>query len=1075
MMIMLKKNIALLLIVAIGFCLSVDAHAQDESTFVSVAPDALILLDVTGSMAWNPAGENEVYGSSSCEPDTTNCAGSGCTGGYCSSSKTNCSTNCSRIEIAKRAIFGILDDDNNGTINAQDSNSLAVRIGYMTFGDNDTAGDYSSGNIRLRREISPMGSTGTGTAYQLTYCGNSTSCTISSSCGTSPCVVNQGASGGTPLTNALKEATSYLDAHKDKDKAAKECRSKFVILISDGADTYYCGGNGAECQSHMYKRRRSVVAAAKQLADAGYKIFVIGFGASMPAYLSNTLNWMAYYGGTDAPDVNSGNASDYSLPLGCDSEADPAVTAPCCIMATNPTACFPSGISECSTDATTATADCFSGGSGVPTGHFQAASNDPGYLPLSGYAFLASNTNELTTALRVAMAEIRSATYSFTKASIQAIRTVDENFMYVATFTPLMTPNNDSFWPGYLKRYQINPDGSIATGADWDAGGILSGRSAATRNVYTLKSGSVTAFNTSNITVADLGITGGTAATRETQRLLTINFIRGGEQSGSNAGWKLGDIFHSNPITVGTPSSFFYDSIDQGAPKAFETFRAANPRSTANGKRLIVAGANLGQFHVFRAANAGDGGGEELWSFVPPNVLHRLSPIAHATHPTSCTHQYFVDGPTSVYDVWLGSGSGTAKSSADWKTLLVMSEGRGGMSKVWSGSSSCDSDFSDYYSAATSNYCGYYAFDVTDTIASTPVYKWRVGGASALSQTAGSHLGQPWSKMTLDRVVVSGNEKWIGMMGGGYSGTDCRTGGTCDTRGKGFYVVDVSDGSVLWTYTHSGPGDVVDGDMDYDLAGSPALIDYDNDGFIDTAYAADIGGNVWRFKFCLKTNGASCTTGSWTGGKLFASASGNIRPIYTRPLVSRDKSGNVWVYFGTGDATDPTAPNAQEKFYAVKDVDRNSTYTLSNLKNITTGTYSPTDTQNGWYINITGGGEKILGDPSMYYGMLFFTSYTPSNATNVCEKAGDAKVYAVDYITGGGLWTGGARAETFGVGVPSGIQGTFGPDGTLGLYGVTSGGSGNTDPPGPKQIDLPPGFEQPNMTNLQYWLDRRVQ
>ena len=28
---------------------------------------------------------------------------------------------------------------------------------------------------------------------------------------------------------------------------------------------------------------------------------MIGFGAGMPDYLEKTLNWMAYYGGTDNP------------------------------------------------------------------------------------------------------------------------------------------------------------------------------------------------------------------------------------------------------------------------------------------------------------------------------------------------------------------------------------------------------------------------------------------------------------------------------------------------------------------------------------------------------------------------------------------------------------------------------------------------------------------------------------------------------------------------------------------------------------------------------------------------------
>ena len=70
--------------------------------------------------------------------------------------------------------------------------------------------------------------------------------------------------------------------------------------------------------------------------------------------------------------------------------------------------------------------------------------------------------------------------------------------------------------------------------------------------------------------------------------------------------------------------------------------------------------------------------GIELWSFIPPNFLPRLQYVAHSTNPSMLGHQYFVDGPVTVADAWLGTGDGTQKSPADWKTLLIFGEGRGG-------------------------------------------------------------------------------------------------------------------------------------------------------------------------------------------------------------------------------------------------------------------------------------------------------------------------------------------------------------------------------------------------------------
>jgi type IV pilus assembly protein PilY1 len=768
-------------------------------------------------------------------------------------------------------------------------------------------------------------------------------------------------------------------------------------------------------------------------------VFVVGFGSTMPDYLKNTLNWMAYYGGTDNPMTEN---------------ADPT------------TLYDPTIVTSCQTDTLTAPDSTYCDPSYT---NFKATNNDPGYLSLSGYAFLAANADDLTSALRSAISTIREATYSFTQSSIQAVRTIDENFLYEASFSPLLSPNNDPFWLGHLKRYSIDNSGNIASTADWDAGSILSSRTSDSRTIYTYKSGALTQFNSTNIKDADLGV-GTATASCGTSCANIIGFIRGGEQSGANAGWKLGDIYHSSPVTIGSPSAYFYDRIDTGDPKAFDTYRNAHSRPSSSGKRLILAGANDGQFHVFTAGEAASGGGGELWSFIPPNLLPKLTTIAHSTHPTSLGHQYFVDGPIYASDVWLGTGTGTSKVSTDWHTLLVFALGRGGTSKLWSSSSSCDSGIVDTYSSAKPYYCGYYAFDVTETL-NAPIFKWHLGGTTALTATEGGHLGQPWSKMVMGRVKIDSNEKWVGFIGGGYAATDCKGGGSCDTRGKGFYVIDLSNGSILWKYTHSGPDGVIDGNMNYSLAGPAATVDTDNDGFIDTVYIGDLGGDVWRMKFCLGSD-AGCGTSNWSGGMLFQASSGNIRPIYTMPTVAKDDVGNMWVYFGTGDLMDPTASNAQEKMYAVKDNNRTTTYSISDLDNITSGTYSSTSTRNGWYINLTGSGQKILAEPTVFQGILYFTSFNPANANDPCAQGGEASIWAVDYRSGAGKFTGDARSTVIGSGIPSAPVVSLNPYGGTNIYASTSEGSG--DGAHTKNI-APPVTENLNRSNLLYWHDLRVQ
>jgi hypothetical protein len=834
---------------------------------------------------------------------TYNCGTTDCKDGFCSNKfQTDCNTNCTKLTIAKRALFKILDDDKDNTISDNDSASLNVRFGFMRFksGD-DTDGAYASGNNLLVYPLSAILTDGTasvkGIPYQTTYCGktattdkcitSTASCPVddanyielgrdasnncirtSDDCTTGECVAGENATGGTPLTSSLKEAVTYLNYHKSKDPS-KLCRQKFVIVISDGADTYTCGGNGQECQEHMYKRRRAAVAATKQLKDAGYRVFVIGFGSDMPDYLKNTLNWMAYYGDTSTSGAKSGNTSAYNI-------NKTAV----CNLSTASANCFPSGVTSCTADASTITnADC-----GSSTTAFRATNNDPGYLSLSGYAFIAGNADELTKGLKEAVDTIRNATYSFTQVSIQASRTMLENYLYEAAFEPI---NNDPFWVGHLKRYRIcgtaDPNcaagalaGSINGSSDWDAGLILKNTAGSARNIYTLNSGgSLTAFQTDNLTNTILNVAS------DTDRQNVVKFVRQGELDSSyeKFGWKLGDILHSVPLLIATPNSNFFDINDTGDPKAYQTYLQNHVRTSLNGAQIVLIGANDGQLHAFKTGEASADGGKEAWSFIPPNLLPKLRNFTHPTHASADitgSHGYFVDGLSTAAEVWLGTGTigSTAKSEGDWKTYLVSSLGRGGISTLWSkysycvcptGTADCSTAFSPSYSSTYKYYCGYYAFDISQTT-STPVFKWVLGGTSGLSATHGDYLGQPWSKMFFGRVRLNNTEKWVGLMGGGCAGADCSSTAPGDKHGKGFFVVDLSTGNILWKYTYAD-----NSRMAYNIPAAPYGVDYDMDGFMDTVYLGDVGGNMWRFKFCLAsedTTSSPCTYSKWSASLL---------------------------------------------------------------------------------------------------------------------------------------------------------------------------------------------------------------
>jgi Tfp pilus tip-associated adhesin PilY1 len=894
-------------------------------------------------------------------------------------------------------------------------------------------------------------------------------------------VSTETAVGGTHLAAALDEAKLYLDDNKNADTNAA-CRKKFVILLTDGEDTLACSGDGTEDQSDQYKRRRESVAYAKKLADAGYKVFVIGFGQNMPDYLRNTLNWMAYYGGTDNPNLaNSGSVigtSAYAISAGL----------------------YPSGISSCQAVSTPDPGD------GSAVYNTDGTVTLSGTYPLGGYAFFAADADTLAEDLRTAINIIRESTYSFTQASVQSSRTSDENYIYEASFEPIL---DDPFWHGHLKKYLIKPDGTVGgLVTNGDAAANLEVKDGSLRTMKTYINGSLITFNTS-IDPAYFGYNSTDTASRDA----VVGYIRGLSPSGgtvydpdSEAGvgiYKLGDVFRSTPITVATPSYFFNDNRDSctscpctatntKSQSAFASFRSTHCRASScssdsdQAKRLVVVGANDGQLHAFKTM-----GLSEAWSFIPPNLLPKLNMITHSTHPTTLSHEYYVDGQITVADVWLGTGDGTCKNAADWTTLLVFGEGRGTKPNTWSQSQYCDSYFNSnsmYDSTNYPYYCGYYALNLNDSL--NPAYMWHITGSStdAIEASLGPYFGDAWSKMMIGRVMYNNGtsvvEKWAGFIGAGYNGSTCTvtTSGTNgDCRGKGFFVIDLSNGRILWSFTIGSSDTKTTGkNMKYSVPSDAAIVDIDGDGFVDTAYIGDLGGNIWRSKFCKAADSTSCAITSWSGTRLFDGTTlSPVRLIYSAPAVTRDDLGNIWVYWGTGDKNDPLniSSTYTEKVFGLKDNNPASPYGIDDLKNITTSTFDNTSTAyKGYYINLATG-EKMLAEPVAFGGVIYFTTYTPpGTSTTSCTQNGTAKLYGINYTTGAGVFDNGNRSINIGSGIPSAPVVSMEPGGTgiADIYVTVSGGYLDTGKnTGRVNFNTPGGPS--NMTNILFWKDRRLE
>jgi type IV pilus assembly protein PilY1 len=688
----------------------------------------------------------------------------------------------------------------------------------------------------------------------------------------------------------------------------------------------------------MYRRRMLTVQRAKELYDAGIKVFVVGFVQNMSDPLVKTLNWTAKYGGTDNPlEENSGDPSGYDITKYG---------------------------SACSTTDT---------------------NSNPENYPLSGYAFLATNASQLRNAIETIAKYIQEKSYSFTAPSNPSIRIADKDILYLSSFVP----NNTPFWEGNLKAYQLHEDGSLPVDKDgnplnssliWDASENLKTIAPNSRKIYTDVGGAWKSFEYGNLIDADLGFSGFVS---DQNRQNLINHIRGidaydVDQDGNRTEtreWKLGDIFHSNAVIVGEPSSFFED---QGFSGTGGFYQAKKDRT-----KVIITGANEGMLHAFNAST-----GAEEWGFIPNSLLKSLRLMSSA-------HTYYVDSSPKVADVWFYSSSTDVTKSVDaWKTVLICGLRKGGKT--------------------------YFALDITDTL--NPQYLWEF--PKPTDATTLGKVGQSWSEPAIGRVKVEVGgelyERWVAFMGGGFDDTN--------NRGKGFFVIDIKTGDMIKEFSE------MEG-MNYSFAAPPTAVDTNLDGFIDKVYIGDLGGQMWVFDVSFHgTNKKS--NSQWTGKRLFVAPSSTTEKhrIYYQPAVAFDRYGNTWVYFGTGDRENPNdLLNPAERFYGVKDNGAgNYPRGETDLLDVTSSnTFSPTS-KDGWYLRLEKSAqksEKVLAKPVVFNKLVYFTTYVYTASANPCSVSGEGKLYITEYLSGGGALevdeltdlerNPSQRSEKIGVGIPS--------------------------------------------------------
>jgi Neisseria PilC beta-propeller domain len=357
--------------------------------------------------------------------------------------------------------------------------------------------------------------------------------------------------------------------------------------------------------------------------------------------------------------------------------------------------------------------------------------------------------------------------------------------------------------------------------------------------------------------------------------------------------YNLGDIFHSNPLIVGTPANVKYFALNlnsNGGTCAADSsvstdtgYRCFETRHS-NRRKIILVGSNDGMVHAFDAgqphsASASgtttvsfdNGSGRELWAYMPRAVMPTVKVIANGTQ-----QHWTVDGPLQGADVFIDPAqTGTPDATKrEWRSVII-----GGLRE----------------GPEAGGINGYYAMDVTqpDTLsASNGVYVPQPVGATALP--AGG-AAAPFAVPSCD----------------GFNGA---APGSC---GRIPYP------SPLWEFydqAHTATGAGV-----LDANGSPVLLDEDQNGTPDLGHTwsmpaigriqiADVNGNVIDKYVAVFGGGLDASTKNQD-----APASGNWlyivdvetgRTLYKRQLtgcaasqaaaVDTDQTGRInRIYIGT--------------------------------------------------------------------------------------------------------------------------------------------------------------------------------
>ncbi|MDP2323020.1 MAG: PilC/PilY family type IV pilus protein, partial [Gammaproteobacteria bacterium] len=350
---------------------------------------------------------------------------------------------------------------------------------------------------------------------------------------------------------------------------------------------------------------------------------------------------------------------------------------------------------------------------------------------------------------------------------------------------------------------------------------------------------------------------------------------------------------------------------------------------------VVYVASNDGMLHAFNSQT-----GEELWAFVPPDVMPNLYKLADDSYANN--HQFFVDASPLAADAFIDGA---------WKTILVGGFGKGGRS--------------------------YYALDITDPT-----------GPKALWNFAENDMGYSFGNPIVTKLGVSG--QWVVVLPSGYNNVS-----PGDGEGH-LWVLDAGTGALVRKIdTNSGSTG--------SPAGLAHLSNWVQNGSVDNStqhvYGGDLDGKVWKFDI---VSGAATLVANFGSSQPITAAielglidAHRVLFFGTGRYLGQTDTGSTAdqaiyaIKDQLGDSSQPKNNLVKQELQAIG---------LDTARRTTTTNEVNWATNDGWYIDLPDEGERVTLPAVLQVGTLIAVSNVPT--ATACSPGGYSWVYNLDPRSG---------------------------------------------------------------------------